>query len=105
MCLDERNTDSRARPAAERRTLRRTFAVRLIVRSTTVAIARSHHFFLPSLRKMYSSEYFTPLPLYGSGLRKALISAAHCPTFCASMPVTTISVGLGTVIVMPSGIG
>jgi len=49
-------------PAA-RRMFRRTFAVRRRVRSATVAIARSHHFFLPSLRKMYSPAYLTPLPL------------------------------------------
>src|SRR5215472_12259113 len=29
----------------------------------------ARHFFLPSLRRMYSSAYFTPLPLYGSGGR------------------------------------
>src|SRR6185437_2927455 len=28
---------------------------------------RLRYFFLPSLRKMNSSTYFTPLPLYGSG--------------------------------------
>ena len=51
------------RAVAARRTLRRTFAVRRKVRSATVAIVRSHHFFLPSLRKMYSPAYLTPLPL------------------------------------------
>ncbi len=34
------------------------------------ALARdSPYAFLASLRMMTSSEYFTPLPLYGSGLR------------------------------------
>src|SRR3546814_4456169 len=35
-----------------------------------------HHFFFPSLRKMYSPRYLMPLPLYGSGLRQRRISAA-----------------------------
>src|SRR5258707_339388 len=99
MCFDERKTESRARSPAARRTFRRTFAVRRSVRSETVAIVRSHHFFLPSLRKMYSPAYLTPLPLYGSGLRKARISAATWPTFCPSLPVTTPSAGFGLVLV------
>src|SRR5207249_6017150 len=65
----------------------------------------SCYFFLPSLRNIFSSEYFTPLPLYGSGPRKARISAATCPTFCLLVPVTTISVGFGVAIAIPSGIG
>ncbi len=33
--------------------------------NAAIGIGESHggYFFLPSLRKMYSSEYFTPLPL------------------------------------------
>src|SRR5262249_9132587 len=103
--FDERKTESRARALAAARMLRRTFAVRRSVRSATVAIASSHHFFLPSLRKMVSFEYLTPLPLYGSGLRNERISGATWPTFCPSIPEMTTSVGFGTWIVIPSGIG
>ena len=63
MCLDERNTDSRARPPAACLTVRRTVALRRSVLSLTLAIVGSRYFFLPSLRKMYSPAYFTPLPL------------------------------------------
>src|SRR2546427_4705170 len=59
--------------------------------------------FLASLRMMTSSEYFTPLPLYGSGLRNARILAATSPTTCLSAPWTRISVWVGVVMVMPSG--
>ena len=54
----------RARPflIAASFTLRRTDAVRLAVRSLNLDMAPSY-FFLPSLRKMYSPAYFTPLPL------------------------------------------
>src|SRR5580765_360555 len=41
MCLDERNTDSLARPAAPSLTARRTVALRRSVRSFTVAMVRS----------------------------------------------------------------
>src|SRR5437763_899458 len=98
MCFEERNTESRGRPPEARRTCRRTFAVRRLVRSATVAISRAPYFFLPSLRKMYSPAYLTPLPLYGSGLRNERIWAATCPTFCPSIPLTTISVGRGVAI-------
>ena len=47
--------------------------------------------------------YFTPLPLYGSGLRNARILAATSPTTCLSAPWTRISVWVGVVMVMPSG--
>src|SRR5947209_11446213 len=64
-----------------------------------------HYFFFPSLRKMNSPAYLTPLPLYGSGPRKSRISAATWPTCRLSMPVTVSSVGFGAVIVIPAGIG
>ena len=54
---------------------------------------------------MYSPAYVTPLPLYGSGLRKPRISAATWPTCWRSMPEITTSVGFGVAIVMPFGIG
>ena len=78
MCFDERNTDSLARPLvpAASLTLRRTDAVRRAVRSVNLDIERIPYFFLPSLRKMYSFTYLTPLPLYGSGGRNPRISAA-----------------------------
>src|SRR4029078_5420349 len=41
MCLDERNTERRGRPPAVRRTCKRTFSVRRLVRLATVAIPRS----------------------------------------------------------------
>src|SRR5262249_18775753 len=63
------------------------------------------YFFLPSLRKILSSAYFTPFPFDGSGPRKARISAATWPTFCLLVPLTTISVGFGVTIAIPSGIG
>ena len=43
-----------------------------------------------------------PLPLYGSGGRTLRISAAVCPTICLSMPLTMISVGVGTSKEMPA---
>src|SRR5579875_1400925 len=104
MCLEERNTLRRARPRAASLTRRRTLARRRAVRSLNLDIAHSH-FFLPSLRKTYSSAYFTPLPLYGSGGRKLRISAATWPTCCLSIPLITISVGLGVAIAIPCGIG
>ena len=61
---------------------------------------------LPALRRMTSSEYLMPLPLYGSGSRSARISAAVCPTFCLSMPVMVMwPVLASTAMSMPSGIG
>src|SRR4051812_2159483 len=70
MCLDERNTDSRARPWAARAMPRRTFAVRRTVRSTTVAIAR-----IPSLLFAFLAEDVLvriphALALVGLGLAK-----------------------------------
>src|SRR5438270_2503387 len=43
---------------------------------------------LPALRRITSSVYLMPLPLYGSGSRSERISAAVCPTSCLSLPVT-----------------
>src|SRR5690606_7733123 len=64
---------------------------------------RRDYAFFASLRMMVSSEYFTPLPLYGSGGRKPRIFAATCPTICLSAPCTTTSVWVGVATVMPSG--
>src|SRR5919204_1937812 len=41
MCFEERKMESRGRPRPARRTCRRTFSVRRLVRSATVAIGRS----------------------------------------------------------------
>jgi hypothetical protein len=42
---------------------RRTRAVRRSVCFLSFAMIGSRYFFFPSLRKMYSPAYFTPLPL------------------------------------------
>src|ERR1700722_17323811 len=57
----------------------------------------------PTLRRICSPWYFTPLPLYGSGLRSLRMLAATSPTCCLSMPSTTNLVGVSTLKVMPSG--
>src|SRR5689334_7227745 len=57
----------------------------------------------PTLRRICSPWYRTPLPLYGSGLRSLRICAATSPTCCLSMPSTTNLVGASTRKVMPSG--
>ena len=44
-------------------TARRTRALRRSVEFLNLAIGLLRYFFLPSLRKMYSPAYFTPLPL------------------------------------------
>jgi hypothetical protein len=41
---------------------------------------------LPSLRTINSSEYLTPLPLYGSGGRSLRMIAAKLPTTSLSGP-------------------
>src|SRR6056297_291472 len=48
----------------------------------------STYFFpdLPALRRICSSTYLIPLPLYGSGGRTRLIRAATSPTNCLSHP-------------------
>src|SRR5690606_24647881 len=57
----------------------------------------------PSVRRMSSPAYFTPMPWWGSGGRKPRILAATSPTRCLSAPVTTTSVWVGVLMVMPSG--
>src|ERR1019366_9573894 len=43
----------------------------------------------PALRRICSPWYRTPLPLYGSGLRRLRLLAATSATCCFSMPSTT----------------
>src|SRR3546814_7037371 len=57
----------------------------------------------PTLRRMCSPAYRTPLPLYGSGLRSLRMLAATSPTSCLSIPATPSFVGPSTAKVMPSG--
>src|SRR5258708_22183938 len=84
-------------------------AVALVARGT--AIVLGEHVYLPfpalpdlpALRRRFSPRYSTPLPLYGSGLRKLRILAATCPTTSLSAPLTLICVGVGTSMLMPSG--
>src|SRR5215469_1913154 len=67
---------------------------------------RTSHDYLPAfptLRRITSPWYRTPLALYGSGLRSLRIRAAVSPTSCLSMPSTTNLVGASTRKVMPSG--
>src|SRR5690606_42128558 len=47
---------------------------------------RPRYAFLASLRVMGASEYFTPLPLYGSGGRNPRIVAAPGATGCLPAP-------------------
>ena len=63
MFLLERNTESRGRrfPRAASDFLTRD--LRFAWGEDFVAIATTCYFFLPSLRKIYSFAYFTPLPL------------------------------------------
>src|SRR5262249_28416139 len=65
----------------------------------------SHHYFpaFPTLRRITSPWYRTPLALYGSGLRSLRIRAAVSPPRCLSMPSTTTLVGASTRKVIPSG--
>src|SRR5262245_41157232 len=70
MCLEERNTESRARPWAARLIPRRTFAVRRIVRSTTVAIVRLPSLLLAFLAEDVLVRIFHALALVGLGLAK-----------------------------------
>src|SRR4029079_10534196 len=58
---------------------------------------------LPALRRMYSPEYRTPLPLYGSGLRVARTWAATWPTSSLSIPTTARRVGFSTSNEIPDG--
>src|SRR5690606_26821084 len=66
---------------------------------------RSHAYLpaFPTLRRICSPGYGTPLPWCGSGLRSLRLVAATSPTVCLSMPSTWNSVGFATRKVMPSG--
>src|SRR5437868_6261811 len=59
---------------------------------------------LPSLRRIVSSRYFTPLPLYGSGGRKLRTLAAARPTASLSIP-ERITTFLSTAALIPAGSG
>src|SRR3954453_6620860 len=75
-------------------------------RGVLVVRKRDRHGHLPAfptLRRMCSPAYRTPLPLYGSGLRSLRMFAATSPTSCLSIPWTPSRVGPSTVKVMPSG--
>src|SRR5574340_979973 len=58
---------------------------------------------LPAFLLMTSSAYLMPLPLYGSGLLNALISAATCPTTCLSGPLIVTRVDFSTTAFTPLG--
>src|SRR3972149_2774415 len=58
---------------------------------------------LPAFLRITSSAYLMPLPLYGSGFLKALMSAATWPTSCLSAPLTVMPVCFSTVALMPLG--
>src|SRR5574344_1633808 len=58
---------------------------------------------LPALRLICSPAYLIPLPLYTSGKRFALISAAISPTVCLFEPFIVIFTFWSTEIVIPSG--
>ena len=67
--------------------------------SQTEVVLKSHNkqilgqaAFLASFLLTVSSEYLTPLPLYGSGGLNALISAAACPNICLLWLLRTTSV-------------
>jgi hypothetical protein len=63
MFLLERNTESRGRKLPRFASALRTRIVRRASGVIFVAIYTTNYFFLPSLRKMYSPVYLTPLPL------------------------------------------
>src|SRR3954470_3177960 len=80
--------------------------VRALARTAAAALDADRHFFLPAfptLRRICSPAYRTPLPLYGSGLRSLRRLAAPSPTSCLSMPLTLNRVGASTRNVTPSG--
>ena len=70
-----------------------------------VCVSAHHHLpVFPTLRRICSPSYRTPLPLYGSGLRSRRMLAAIWPTFCLSMPCDArTGWALSTANVMPSG--
>src|SRR5687767_15930534 len=57
---------------------------------------------LPALRRICSSTYLMPLPLYGSGFLMRRICEAVSPTSCLSMPLT-VMMFFSTVTAVPSG--
>src|SRR5882672_2840670 len=59
--------------------------------------------FLPTLRRITSSEYLIPLPLYGSGSRRARSFAAVWPSSALSAPFSVIATWRSMSAVMPSG--
>src|SRR4029453_254056 len=61
--------------------------------------------FLPTFRRMYSSAYLMPLPLYGSGLRRARSLAATCPSNALSAPLSVIETCRSISACTPSGNG
>src|SRR5699024_498833 len=90
------NTDKRGLSAVPLICLRNLlcFSWRTLVLDTLLTIlSHSPYYFLPvlpTLRLIVSSTYLIPLPLYGSGALFSLISAANCPTFSLSIPLTMI---------------
>src|SRR4029453_13817833 len=61
--------------------------------------------FLPTFRRMYSSAYLMPLPLYGSGLRRARSLAAVCPSSALSARRKVMATWRSTSAWIPSGSG
>src|SRR5437763_8273372 len=61
--------------------------------------------FFPTLRRITSSEYLIPLPLYGSGSRSARSFAAVWPSSALSAPFRVIATCRSISAVMPSGSG
>src|SRR5689334_22458787 len=92
-----RNTESLGRSAvplifALTRRLRAARAMSLLVLIGVVDYAAAPVLAaLPALRRICSSTYLMPLPLYGSGFLMRRIWAAVSPTSCLSMPVTVMT--------------
>src|SRR4026209_341627 len=61
--------------------------------------------FLPTFRRMYSSASLMPLPLWGSGLRRARSLAAVCPSSALSAPRRVMATCRSTSAWIPSGSG
>src|SRR3954467_15999537 len=87
MWRELRCTDRRGRPFAACRSLkrersrrRRNSGVCLFAILFACNIRHGGYFFLPSVRRIVSSLYLIPLPLYGSGGRNARIALATWPT-------------------------
>src|ERR1039457_3877795 len=115
MCLAERVTTRRGRTALPLtffltlRWRREREAERALARPVIRPCARvllpdmSYFPAFPTLRRICSPWYRTPLPLYGSGLRSLRMLAATSPTCCLSIPSTTNLVGVSTRNEIPSG--